>query len=118
MEWVKLWIGLGTFIWIVGFIKAVKIKEAGLPFDRALVRPPYLIYLVCGLPKSKKLPVGVMSVLSIVAQLIGLLWILYGIAFPSLKALSLMAQGILLNCSMVLIIIYGWYLYKQNLYKD
>ncbi|MFZ5909216.1 MAG: hypothetical protein ACOYYU_04300 [Chloroflexota bacterium] len=110
-------IGLGMFAWAYGFIRVGYIKKNSLWLERAFVYPPYLIYLICGMPKAKNIPNGVMALTSLIFQLQGLLWIAYGLVYPYLETINIIIQGILLSTGMVLIIIYGWSLYKRNLYK-
>lgn len=115
--WTKIWVGLGMFIWFIGFVNAGKTRKNMMPFERSFVRPPYLVYLLCGLPKAQNIPSGVMSVLSVIGQLNGLLWIIFGLVSPSLASLTPLTQGILLNIFMLLIVLYGWFLYRRSLYK-
>ena len=115
--WSAMFIGVGLFLWVFGFIKVGRKRETGFSIDKSFVRPPFFIYLICGMPKAQNIPRGIMSVSAVWSQLIGLLWVGYGIVYPFLQNQNLWLQGILLNIGIILIFAYGWFLYKRNIYK-
>ena len=116
-SWSALWVGAGIALWIFGFIRVGNKRETGFTIDKSFVRPPFFIYLLCGMLKARNIPSGIVAVSSIWSQLIGVLWIGYGVMYPFLHNQNLLFQGILLNVGMILIFVYGWVLYKRNLYK-
>lgn len=116
-NWSELWIGMGIFLWILGFLRAGDKRETGFLIDKSFVHPPFFIYFICGMPKVRNTPPGIMAVSAVWLQLIGLLWIIYGLIYPYLDNQNLILQGILINIGIILIFVYGWVLYKRTPYK-
>jgi hypothetical protein len=115
--WSETWIGLGALLWLFGFFRARYVDEKKSPIERSLVRPPFLVYLLCGLPKARNLPRGVMAMVSIIGQLQGISFIVYGMIYHYWPNQNFTLHGFLLFSGMILFFIYGWTLYKQHPYK-
>ncbi len=112
-----MWIGFGVFIWIVGFIRVGKVRENDVLVNRTFVRPPYFVYLICGLPKARNVLKGVMAIPSLFGQLQGLFWILFGLILPYLPSQKFILQGFIFLIGIVLIMVYILNLYKRRAYK-
>ncbi|MGB8984095.1 MAG: hypothetical protein WCC12_19660 [Anaerolineales bacterium] len=110
--WSIEWIGLGLLIWILGYRRVKDANKIGLS-EMGFVHPPFLIYLVCGLPKAPYLPRGVMPIPPLLGQLAGLLWIVLGLIFSFIQNIFLLV----LLIGTVMILTYVWILSKRNLYK-
>ncbi len=115
--WREIWLGLGILSWLSGFIRVGYIRRNGTLMQRTFVRPPFLIFLICGMPKSRAIPVGVMAIPALMLQLQGVLWTVYGLIYPYLQNRNLVLHGIVLFIGMVLIIVYAWMLRNQNSYE-
>lgn len=76
---VGLWIVLGIFGWLAGFFRAGFAEKDGYKINRVFVRPPFLVYLLCGLPRASNIPRGVIALRSLMSQLLGILILMYGI---------------------------------------
>ena len=107
---------IGVFAWVIGFFRVGRTVEDGLLVNKTFVRPPFFIYLICGLPKSKNIPAGVMAIPSLFLQLQGLLLIISGL-ITVLVTQNLVLVGALHLFVLVLIMAYILYLYKNNSYK-
>lgn len=112
-----MWIGLGIFVWLIGFLKVGYFDEKGYLMKRTFLRPPFLIYLICGLPKARNIPSGVMAILALIAQLQGILLIVYGIIYWYWPNHNFTLHGIILFAGTILINIFAWKLYKRYPYK-
>jgi len=112
----EVWIGMGVFCWVFGFIRVGRVEKYGLLIERTFVSPPSFIYLICGMPKAQSVPLGVMALYSLLLQLFGLFWIAYGLISSYLPDQGIIRYGVFL-CGMFLIVIYGWILYRRNSYK-
>ncbi len=117
MTWREMWIGFGVFIWIVGYARVGHVRKNDVLVNQTFVRPPFFIYLICGMPKARNIPKGVMAIPSVLAQLHGLFWILFGLIYPDVNVQNLTAQEIFFLVGTVLIIAYVWVLYKRNEYR-
>lgn len=116
--WSELWIGYGIFNWVLGFMGTIYRKKIGMPIEKFLARPPFLIYLVCGMPRAQDIPPGVMVIPALIVQLMGLSWVAYGLIYPYLPAGTIDYQIYVIGLGAILFVVYGWILYKRNLYKD
>ena len=114
MTWSELWIFSGVLGWVLGWIRVGKVRQIGLPIDKAFVRPPFIIYLACGLPRARNIPKGVMAVSALGLQLVGLLWFFYGITYSYWPIKNQYVHGTILCIGIVLILIYCWTLYKRS----
>ena|SRR5215203_5502121 len=110
-------IGAGVFIWILGFIRVGRVRENDVLVNRTFVRPPFVIYLVCGMPRARNIPKGVMAIPSLFGQLQGLFWIFCGLIFPYLPSQKLIFQGSIFLIGIVLIMVYILKLYERRAYK-
>jgi hypothetical protein len=79
----------GVLLWIFGYI-AGRIRPGSIRFRNrpmenninvVYVKPPFILYLLCGLPKFPHLPSGVMGYYNLYGQLLGLLWVAYEVIF-------------------------------------
>ena len=107
---------MGVSLWIIGFFRVGRTVEDGLLVNKTFVRPPFFIYFICGLPKSKNIPSGVISIPSLFLQLQGLLLIISGL-ITILVTQNIVLVGGLHLLGLVLIIVYVLGLYKNNSYK-
>lgn len=117
MTWHEMWIGFGVFFWIIGYVRVGRVRENDLLVDRTFVRPPFVIYLVCGMPRARNIPKGVMAIPSLFGQLQGLFWILYGLIFHICQVKNLFVQGSIFLIGMVLTMVYVLTLYERRAYK-
>jgi hypothetical protein len=69
------------------------------------------------MPKSGKLPPGVVGIPALMLQLQGWLWVLYGAIYPYLHNQNLLLHGIGLLVGMILILNYGRVLYQRSSYE-
>jgi hypothetical protein len=83
---------------------------------KAFVRPPFVIYLLCGLPKTPSIPSGVMTVMAITLQLQGILLFIYGATYRYWPQ-NIVLQSFVLFIGTILFYLYGWILYKRHPYK-
>jgi hypothetical protein len=109
--WTAMWIILGIFSWMGGFMK-IGDKD----HYKSFARLPRFIYLLCGLPKTPNIPSGVMAVMSITLQLQGILFVIYGATYRYWTQ-SIVLQSFLLFIGTMLLYINGWILYKRHPYK-
>jgi hypothetical protein len=107
---------IGVSLWIIGFFKVGRTVEDGLLVNKTFVRPPFFLYLICGLPKSKNISSGVVSIPSLFLQLQGLLFIISGLITIMVTQNIVLVGGLHL-LGLVLIIVYVLGLYKNNSYK-
>jgi len=107
---------IGVFLWVIGFFRVGRTIEDGLLVNKTFVRPPFLIYLICGLPKSQNIPPGSMAIPSLFLQLHGLLLIICGLIVV-LVTRNIILAGVLYVLGLVLIIIYILTLSKNTSYK-
>jgi len=114
--WYEMWIGFGILFWLLGFLRAGYTRERGNLLNKVYVRPPQVIYLVCGLPKASNLPHGVMAVLALMVQLQGILFIVYGIICYFWRDRNFALDGFLLLIGTILICSFSWQLYKRDPY--
>jgi hypothetical protein len=96
MAWDSYFIFIGACFWIMGFIRVGKLGEKGSPLYVAFVRPPTILYIACGMPKSHNIPRGVMAVSSLLGQLEGLLLMSYGLIYPYLPNQNIIGHGFFL----------------------
>ena len=113
----KIWIVLGVFSWLIGFIGAGRTLERGSLLNKVYVRPPFWIYLICGLPKASNIPPGVMGLLALVGQLQGILLIVFGAIYYFWPNQNFMLYGSFLLLGISLLYVYGSNLYKRHRYK-
>jgi hypothetical protein len=117
MTWREMWIGFGVFVWIAGYIRVGRVRENDVLVNRTFVRPPFFIYLLCGMPKARNIPKGVMAIPSVFAQLQGIFWLLFGLTNPDLNIQKPIIQEITFLIGTISIIVYVWILYKRNEYR-
>jgi hypothetical protein len=67
-----MWIVIGIIFWVIGFKGVGFVEQQGFILGRVFLRPPTIIYLMCGLPEAPNIPSGVMSGAAIVSQLHGI----------------------------------------------
>lgn len=72
-------ITVGILGWLIGFLRAGSLEKGRL-FGEAFVRPPFLVYLLCGFSRASNIPKGVVALRSLMSQLLGVVTILYGVA--------------------------------------
>jgi hypothetical protein len=90
--------GAALLIWILGYVKVDFEEPKGPALYRAFLRPPPLIYLLCGQPSSSKIPRGVMAVQALFAQFQGFLCLILAI-------LSFYAQGLELRLEPAVLVV-------------
>ncbi|MBK9781906.1 MAG: hypothetical protein IPP55_17985 [Anaerolineales bacterium] len=93
---------LGIFFWLIGFFRAGFRFLEGPPFLRSFIRLPFLIYLLCGLPRASNLPKGVISTGAVLSQFWGILYVTYGIVSNRLTE-----ENIFIHAFAVTILIIG-----------
>jgi len=116
--WIGLWIILGAFLWFSGFFRAGSFEEKGPPISKAFVRPPFLIYLLCGRPKALNIPKGVVALRSLITQLQGILFVAYGLAYDFLPSHDFNFQMIIMFFAVIAIFLFCWLLYKRYPYLE
>jgi hypothetical protein len=107
---------IGVFLWVIGFFRVGRTIEDGLLVNKTFVRPPFLIYLICGLPKSQNIPPGSMAIPSLFLQLNGLLLVICGVIVVMVTQNIILVGGLYI-LGLVLIIIYILALFKNNSYN-
>lgn len=112
----KILIAIGVFFWIIGFVRVGQIVEDGLSVNKTFVRPPFFIYLICGMPKARNIPPGVMVIPSLMLQLQGLLLVICGLISLVLTTNVSIVGGVYV-CGTILTIRYMLVLYKRNSYE-
>ena len=112
----EILIAIGAFLWVLGFFRVGRTIEDGLLVNKTFVRPPFLIYLICGLPKSQNIPPGTMAIPSLFLSLHGLLLIILGL-ISVLVIQNIILVGVMYLLGLVLIILYVLSLYKNHSYK-
>lgn len=115
-SWSTFWIVSGLGLWTYGFVTVGRPRETGFLVDKSFVRPPFFIYLICGMPKAKNIPVGVMSIPALIGQLAGWLWLIVGLTYFFTQSIALHVW--LFFIGTILIIIYALVLFNRNLYKN
>ena len=90
--------GAALIIWILGYVKVDFENPKGSAIYRAFLRPPPLVYLLCGRPSSSKIPSGVMAELALFVQFQGLLCLI-------LALLSFFAQGLELRLEPIILVV-------------
>ena len=113
----NIWVTFGIMAWALGFIRVGVVKKIDLEINKSFVRPPFLVYLICGMPRSRNIPKGVMAIPAVMLQLHGLFWIAYGVVSAYLPIQSLILQGTFVFSGIALIMVYGLKLYKNNRYE-
>jgi hypothetical protein len=109
-------IAIGVIVWIIGFVRVGRTIEDGLLVNRTFVRPPFFIYLLCGMPRARHIPAGVMAIPSLFLQLHGLFSIICGLITILVTPNIVLAGGVYI-LGIVLIVIYILVLYKNNSYN-
>jgi hypothetical protein len=112
---------LGIFLWVLGYIAGrikPRIREGEID-DSHYIRPPLIIYVLCGFPKYPHLPFGVMGYNNLYGQLLGILWIAYELIFNKwpypIKAYDSLGFIItLLICTIVIVLIDSKLKYKPE----
>ncbi len=117
MSWSLTWVFLGLAMWIFGFTRVGYVGERRSPLYQAFTRPPLIVYIVCGMSKARSIPRGIMSISSLMGQLVGLLWIAYGLIFSYLPNKNIIIHGIFLLAGSILINIFCWNYYQSNPFK-
>jgi hypothetical protein len=118
--WPWIWIIIGAVGWLWGYYRAGIINLEGSQFIRSFIRPPFFIYLLCGLPSVPTNPKGVIATSSVLGQLGGIIFITYGILYGYLPNQNL--QDILHHVFILFILSNGiyflcWILYKHYPYS-
>lgn len=116
--WIWLWIILGIFCWLAGFFRAGFSEDDGSLISKAFVRPPLAIYFLCGQPKASNIPRGVVALRSLMAQLQGILFVIYGVATNFMPIKNLGTQVIVLSLTGFTVLWFCWLLYKRYPYLD
>ena len=114
--WSLFWIGFGIFLWVTGYFHAGFTEEDGAPISRAFIRPPSLIYFLCGKPTASNIPKGVLSLRSLISQTQGILFLIYGTGYRYLSDYKLSTQMIILSLVSFGIFLLCWLLYKRHPY--
>ena len=115
--WVFIWISAGIFFWLAGYFTAGVIEDNGATIQKALLRPPFYIYLICGRPKAPNIPQGVISVRALMSQLQGILFLSYGVIYYFLAEHNLSLHIAVLIITTLLIYVFSWWLYKLHPYN-
>jgi hypothetical protein len=114
----KILIIIGFAFWVIGYLRVGKIVDDGLLANKTYVRPPYLIYLLCGLPKAKNIPAGVMAIPSLFLQFQGMLLLLCGLIDLVQPKENLLLLGGFYILGTVFTMIYILGLFKKKSFKD
>ena len=114
---VFLTVGLGILGWVKGFTNSDHVpKDVTLKFLVTAIRPPKIFYWLCGSPRSKKYPKGIMTAWAFLAQFLGV-----GLLLHTLFYLFLAQNLIDILLSLLFIITTGlgftYWLTKQRAYK-
>jgi len=104
---------LGIIFWLIGFFRAGFRFLEGPPFLRSFIRPPFFIYLLCGLPKASNIPKGVISTGAALSQFWGILYVTYGIVSNRLTEQNVYIHGFALITLMIGIFLLCWLLDKR-----
>jgi len=116
--WIWMWIISGIVIWLFGFFRVGFSKEDGSVISRAFVRTPAVIYFLCGRPKASNIPKGVVALRSLMAQLQGILFVIYGVTSDYLPINNLGIEVIILSFFGFAVIWFCWLLYKRYPYLN
>jgi hypothetical protein len=111
--WTGLWLVLGVSSWLLGFFRAGFAREEGPLFVRSFIRPPFLIYLLCGFPRATNIPKGVIATGSVGSQLLGILLIAYSIVFNYPSNQNIFIHALILFILPSSILLLCWALYKR-----
>jgi len=114
--WIGLWITLGLFLWFVGYFRAGFLEEEGPLISKAFVRPPFLIYLLCGLPHASNIPKGVIALRSLMTQFQGILFFAYGITYKYLPNHDFNLHMTVMFFIVFAVLWFCWLLYKRYPY--
>ena len=112
--WIQFWIGLGIFYWVTGYTTVGRVDEQGFDFQKVFVRPPRALYILCGCPKTSKLPRGVMGLRSVACQLQGMVFGLYGVLYKLIGNRDFFLHTILIAFASILVYVYVDRLKKTN----
>jgi hypothetical protein len=113
----RFWIGFGIIAWIFNFMTVGRRIKNGAPLEGSFVRPPFFVYLICGMPKARNIPSGVMGGRALAGQLIGIFAVIYGLIYPYLPAETLLYQAILVYLVGILDYLYVLMLQKRHPYN-
>lgn len=111
------WVVLGAVSWCAGFFQAGFSDEKGQKISQVFVRPPFLIYLLCGLPKASNIPKGVIALRSLMSQLQGILFLSYGIIHAHLPNQNFNLHMVIMFILINIIYLFCWLLYKRYPYS-
>jgi hypothetical protein len=114
-QWSAFWIVGGTVFWIYGFITVGRKRKTGFLVDESFVHPPFIIYLICGMPKAKNIPASVMAIPSLSSQLGGWVWIISGLLYIFTRDVFLQAWPFCIGT--FLVVAYALVLFNRNLYR-
>jgi hypothetical protein len=109
---------IGLALWVIGYFRVGKIVNDGLLVNKTYVRPPFIIYLLCGLPKAINIPAGIMAIPSLLLQLQGLLFLICGLIDLVQPDENLLLLGGFYILGTVFTIIYILDLCKNYSFKD
>ncbi len=112
----QLWAVMGILCWVVGFIRAGLGNIRGSPKDSAFISPAW-IYLLCGQPRTQKLPRGVMWAAVAIVQLQGLLLLVLALTAYLAPRIDPLVQTFVMFIGTVVLCIAVFRLYKKYPYK-
>jgi len=70
------WIIFATLFWVIGYLQTRLILSF---FEDTLFKPPRWFFILCGLPRSRNISNGYISLKGMVLQLTGMLMVVYNI---------------------------------------
>jgi hypothetical protein len=109
---------IGLALWVIGYFRVGKIVNDGLLVNKTYVRPPFFIYLLCGLPKARNIPAGVMAIPSLLLQLQGLLFLICGLIDLVQPDENLLLLGGFYIVGTVFTVIYILDLFRKKSFSD
>ncbi len=114
---IALWLAFAVLLWIVGFFRAGFAKANRLALDRAFVRPPVVIYTLCGRPRIQGVPKGVVSLSALLAQLQAIYLAACAIAFYAIRIVSATLQTFIVFLGTIVVCSMGFWLHSRYPYK-
>jgi len=111
-------IGLGIGSWLKGYKNPDYIppSNSAPKFIQIIIQPPWVLYLMCGLPKAAKYPSGVMTAWAFSIQFLGIGMLVFTALFTLLRQDSI---GMSIDFVTIILLIYGitFWLTKKSAYK-
>jgi hypothetical protein len=111
-------IGIGIGSWLKGHKNPDYVPPSNsVPkFIQLLIQPPWILYLICGLPKSAKYPRGVMTAWAFSMQFLGIGMLVYAALFTLLRQ---DVFGMSADFVTIIFLVYGitFWLTKNNAYR-